>query len=89
MREEYDGNGIFGNVEETGGGFSLEAVVRSAVQRMIQGALEAEVTEFLGRLPGEKSEASEGFRGYRNGYQAERRRNDSGGCVDGTAATGV
>lgn len=52
--------------------FSLEAVVRSAAQRMIQGALEAEVTEFLGRLPGEKSERAEGFRGYRNGYHKER-----------------
>ncbi len=53
--------------------FSLESVVRSAAQRMIQGALEMEVTEFLGRLPGVKSEAAEGFRGYRNGYHAERR----------------
>lgn len=73
MREEYDGNGIFENVEGAVGGFSLEDVVRSAAQRMIQGALEAEVTEFLGRLPGVKSEAAEGFRGYRNGSHAERR----------------
>lgn len=73
MREEYAGNGIFENGEEGGGEFSLEAVVRTAAQRMIQGALEAEVTEFLGRLPGEKSERAEGFRGYRNGYHAERR----------------
>lgn len=73
MREEYDGNGIFENGEGAGGGFSLEDVVRSAAQRMIQGALEAEVTEFLQRLPGEKSEAAEGFRGYRNGHHAQRR----------------
>ena len=73
MREEYDGIGIFGNAEGAGGGFSLEDVVRSAAQRMIQGALEAEVTEFLQRMPGVKSEAAEGFRGYRNGYHAERR----------------
>ena len=53
--------------------FSLEAVARSAAQRMIAGALEAEVTEFLGRLPGEKGREAEGFRGYRNGYQRERR----------------
>lgn len=52
--------------------FSLEAVVRSAAQRMIQGALEAEVTEFLQRLPGEKSGKAEGFRGYRNGHHKER-----------------
>lgn len=73
MREGYDGKGIFENAEGAGGGISLEDVVRSAAQRMIQGALEAEVTEFLGRLPGVKSERAEGFRGYRNGYHASRR----------------
>jgi len=73
MKEEYDGIGIFENAEGSGGGFSLEDVVRSAAQRMIQGALEAEVTEFLQRMPGEKSEAAEGFRGYRNGHHKERR----------------
>lgn len=54
-------------------GFSLEAMVRSAAQRMIQGALEAEVTEFLQRMPGERSSEAEGFRGYRNGHHRERR----------------
>lgn len=54
-------------------GFSLEAMVRSSAQRMIQGALEAEVTEFLQRLPGQRSSEAEGFRGYRNGYHKERR----------------
>lgn len=73
MREEYNGIGIFENGDKGSGGFSLEAVVRSAAQRMIQGALEMEVTEFLQRLPGEKSEAAEGFRGYRNGHHRERR----------------
>lgn len=60
--------------EENGvlGEFSLEAAVRGAAQRMIQGALEAEVTEFLQRLPGEKSDNGEGFRGYRNGYHKAR-----------------
>lgn len=53
--------------------FSLEAVVRSAAQRMVQGALEAEVTEFLARLPNQKASGAEGFRGYRNGYHKERR----------------
>lgn len=81
MREEYDGKGIFENVEEAGGGYSLEDVVRSAAQRMIQGALEAEVTEFLGRLPGEKSEEAEGFRGYRNGYHKERRITTAAGAL--------
>ena len=73
MREEYTDERIFENEETGSGGFSLEAVVRTAAQRMIQGALEAEVTEFLQRMPGEKSERAEGFRGYRNGYQKERR----------------
>ena len=59
--------------EEGGEGFSLEALARSAAQRMIQGALEIEVMEFLGRLPGEKSERAEGFRGYRNGYARTRK----------------
>lgn len=73
MRKEYREKGILENVEKGSGEFSLEAVVRSAAQRMIQGALEIEVTEFLGRLPGEKSERAEGFRGYRNGHHRERR----------------
>lgn len=82
----YNGEGIFdkGIGDKNAGGirghhqngelteFSLEAVVRSAAERMIQGALEAEVTEFLGRPPGEKSERGDGFRGYRNGYHKER-----------------
>lgn len=53
--------------------FSLESVIRSAAQRMVQAALEAEVTEFLGRLRGEKGAKAEGFRGYRNGYHRERK----------------
>ena len=73
MREEYRERGIFENVEEGGEGFSLESLVRSAAQRMIHGALEAEVTEFLERLPGEKSGVAEGFRGYRNGYHGVRK----------------
>jgi transposase-like protein len=72
----YDENGFFDkeNGEESAGltEFSLEAVVRSAAQRMIQGALEAEVTEFLQRLPGQRSSDAEGFRGYRNGYHKAR-----------------
>jgi len=34
----------------------LEAFVRAAAQRMIQGALEAEVTEYLGRLRDERAD---------------------------------
>lgn len=72
----YNEDQLFDNVveEESGSvsGFSLEALVRSSAQRMIQGALEAEVTEFLQRLPGQRSSETEGFRGYRNGYHRER-----------------
>ena len=75
MRKEYNENLIFDNGMGVSGEnmspFSLEAMVRSAAQRMIQAALEAEVTEFLERLPGEKAGANE-FRGYRNGSHRER-----------------
>lgn len=73
----YNGNQLFDNgIEEESGElteFSLEAVVRSAAQRMIAGALEAEVTEFLQGRHNQKSILGEGFRGYRNGYHRERR----------------
>jgi len=51
--------------------FNLEAMVRNAAQRMIQGALDLEVDEFLQRLKYDKTEV-ENFRGYRNGYHQER-----------------
>ncbi len=72
----YDENGFFDKEigEESAAltEFSLEAVVRSVAQRMIQGALEAEVTELLQRLPGQRSSDAEEFRGYRNGYNKAR-----------------
>ncbi len=74
MKKEYNEKGLFDNelIEQSGelSAFSLEVMVRSAAQRMIQAALGAEVTEFLQRLPGEKAAAD--FRGYRNGYHRER-----------------
>lgn len=70
--EEFFDNGL-GEGSGTVSMFSLEELVRSAAQRMIEGALEAEVTEFLERLPGEKASEAEGFRGYRNGYAKERK----------------
>lgn len=74
--KEYNETKFFDNdlIDQTEelSAFSLEAMVRSAAQRMIQAALEAEVTEFLQRLPGEKVGAEE-FRGYRNGSHRERR----------------
>jgi len=47
----------------------LEQLVRRGARQMLQRALEAEVTEFLGR---DRHERSEEFRGYRNGYLPER-----------------
>lgn len=72
----YNEDGFFDNgidEESEGGAFSLEAVVRSAAQRMLAGALDAETTEFLQRLRGQKSSEAEGFRGYRNGYHRKRK----------------
>lgn len=72
--EEYNESSMFDNVTdgERLPSFSLEALVRSSAQRMVQAALEAEVSEFLKRLSGERSESAEGFRGYRNGHHGER-----------------
>lgn len=74
--KEYSEGLLFDNgIEEEDGSvseFSLEAVVRSAAQQMLDGAVKAEVTEFLERLWGERSCLAEGFRGYRNGYHKER-----------------
>lgn len=72
--EEYNEGSMFDNVGdgEQLSSFSLEALVRSSAQRMVQAALEAEVAEFLKRLRGEKSESGEGFLGYRNGHHKLR-----------------
>jgi transposase-like protein len=74
MKKEYNKNLFFDNEisqENEHTPFSLEAMVRSAAQRMIQGALELEVEEFLQRGRYDKTTA-ENFRGYRNGYHQER-----------------
>jgi transposase-like protein len=51
--------------------FNLERLARNAAQRMIQEALELEVTEFLERSKNAKTNP-EDFRGYRNGHHKER-----------------
>ncbi len=74
MTKEYNKNLFFDNEisqENENTPFSLEAMVRKAAQRMIQGALELEVEEFLQRGRYDKTKA-ENFRGYRNGYHQER-----------------
>jgi transposase-like protein len=74
MRKEYTENLFFDKeiIEENElPQFNLEAMVRNAAQRMIQGALDLEVDEFLQRLKYDKTEVAN-FTGYRNGYQRER-----------------
>ena len=51
--------------------FNLEKLARAAAQRIIQEALEMEVSEFLERGKYEKTDA-EDFRGYRNGHHKQR-----------------
>jgi putative transposase len=63
-------NEIYGTDDELSQ-FNLEILARNAAQRIIQSALEAEVSEFLERSKYDKSEA-ENFRGYRNGHHRQR-----------------
>jgi hypothetical protein len=53
--KEYDTLDLFDNLTPENDGadapFSLAALMRNAAQRMIQAAVEDEVTEFLPRLP--------------------------------------
>lgn len=74
MREDYTEGTIFESENLDQEGIStIEAFIRASAQTMLMGALEAEVTEYLGRLCGELSSGAEGFRGYRNGYLPERK----------------
>jgi transposase-like protein len=50
----------------------LESWVRSKVQEQLQGLLEEEVSEFLGRLKWERREGVDAPEGYRNGYGKPR-----------------
>lgn len=77
MSKDYTDTLLFDNIEEIEtdelSSFSLEAMARNAAQKMIQAALETEVSEFLQRLRYEKSAAAAAeFRGYRNGHHQER-----------------
>lgn len=51
-------------------GGDLDLIAREGARRLLESALEAEVTEFLGR---QRYERYEGRSGYRNGYGKERR----------------
>jgi transposase-like protein len=52
---------------------NLEEFARRSIQRALQGVLEEEVTELLGRLKSERKGAVDPAPGYRNGYGKERR----------------
>ena len=58
----------------------LEGWVRGRVQQFIQGVLEEEVTEFLGRSKSERR--VDGKSGYRNGYGKPRKLTLSSGTVE-------
>jgi transposase-like protein len=59
----------------------LEEWVRGKVRELIQGVLEEEVTEFLGRRRSERRSAVDGQAGYRNGYGKPRKLTLSGGTI--------
>jgi len=51
----------------------LEAIVRRGARQMLQAVLDHEVQEFLGRCAYERAGEATEFRGYRNGYNKERK----------------
>ena len=59
----------------------LENWVRGKVQQFIQGVLEEEVTEFLGRGKSERRDLVDGKGGYRNGHGKERKLTLSSGTI--------
>lgn len=60
-------------------GSELETLARNGAKRMLQEALELEVSEFLERARYERGKA---FRGYRNGHAPERAIGTSLGAVE-------
>ena len=59
----------------------LEGWVRERAQEFIQGILEEEVTELLGREKSERRRAVDAVAGYRNGYGKPRRLAMSSGTI--------
>lgn len=72
-KEEIGSKGIYEVIEE---------VVRGQIQEFIQGLLEEEITELLGRVKGERKEKPEEQMGYRNGYGKRRRFAMSMGTIE-------
>ena len=64
----------------------LEAWVRERAQALVQGILEEEVTELLGRRKWERKGAVDAPAGYRNGYGKPRRAGDELGDDHGEAS---
>ena len=60
----------------------LEEWVRGNVQGFIQGILEEEVTEFLGRRKSQRRSVVDGRVGYRNGYGKARKLTLSAGTIE-------
>ena len=83
--ENYNDNLFFDNdIYETEANlpeFNLEKLARNAAQRIIQEALELEVTEFLERGKYDKIDPAD-FRGYRNGHHKERTISTSFGSLE-------
>jgi len=59
----------------------MEAWVRGKVQELLQGLLDAEVAELLGRMKSERRSVIDGAAGYRNGYGKERKLTMGAGTV--------
>ena len=60
---------------------TLEATLRGNIQEWMQAMLEEEVTEFLGRMKGERRKAVDDV-GYRNGYGKARKLTLSSGTIE-------
>lgn len=81
MGKDYNEKKIFESEIEEGRDFFLEEFIRASAQTMLFAAVDDEVTEYLKRLPGERSDRAEGFRGYRNGFLPERKLSTSVGTL--------
>lgn len=75
LRDSSSENGLLAGTDWAG---DLDMIAREGARRLLVTALEAEVTEFLGRPRYERKEV---LLGYRNGYGKERRVTLGGGTV--------
>lgn len=80
MKKQYNKTKIFENTGDENL-YTLEEFMRASAQEMLAAAVADEVTEYLMRLPHERSDQREGFRGHRNGYLPERKLSTSVGTL--------